>query len=74
MQLYDGTNLRVPEFDMAQIVISEQYAPLVGLKLTFNNSLSPSLDFKKSRTVTISFTNNQLTETEGQEIIISNWF
>ena len=70
MQLYDGTNLRVPEFDMAQIVLTEQYAPLIGIKLTFNNSLSPSLDFKKSRTVTISFVNNQLTEAEGQEIII----
>ena len=70
MLMYDGTNLRVPEFDMAQVVLSEQYAPLIGLKLTFNNNLSPSLDFKKSRTVTISFINNQLTETEGQEIVI----
>ena len=70
MLLYDGTNLRVPQYDMAQVVVSEQYAPLIGLKLTFNNSLSPSLDFKKSRTVTISFIKNQLTEAEGQEIII----
>ena len=70
MLMYDGTNLRVPEYDMAQMVLSEQYAPLIGLKLTFNNSLSPSLDFKKSRTITISFINNQLTEAEGREIII----
>ena len=70
MQVYEGTNLRIPEYDMAQIVVSEQYAPLIGLKLTFNNSLSPSLDFKKNRTLTISFINNQLTEAEGQEIVI----
>lgn len=70
MLLYEGTNLRVPEYDMSQIVVSEQYSPLIGLKLTFNNSLSPTLDFKKSRTVTISFINNQLTEAEGQEIVI----
>ncbi len=70
MLMYEGTNLRVPEFDMAQVVVSEQYAPLIGLKLTFNNNLSPSLDYKKSRTVTISFINNQLTETEGREIVI----
>ena len=70
MLMYDGTNIRVPQYDMAQIVISEQYAPLIGLKLAFNNNLSPSLDFKKSRTVTISFINNQLTEAEGREIII----
>ena len=70
MLMYDGTNLRVPQYDMAQIILSEQYAPLIGLKLSFNNNLSPSLDFKKSRTVTISFINNQLTEAEGREIII----
>ena len=70
MLMYDGTNQRVPQYDMAQIVLSEQYAPLIGIKLAFNNNLSPSLDFKKSRTVTISFINNQLTEAEGREIIV----
>ena len=70
MMIYEGTNLRVPKYDMAQIVISEQYAPLIGVKLAFTNNLSPSFDFKKSRTVTISFINNQLTESEGREIVI----
>jgi cell surface protein SprA len=70
MMMYEGTNLRVPKYDMAQMVISEQYAPLIGIKLAFNNNFSPSFDFKKSRTVTISFINNQLTESEGREIII----
>jgi cell surface protein SprA len=70
LMMYDGTNIRVPQYDMAQIVVSEQYAPLIGLKLSLHNNLSPSLDFKKSRTVTISFINNQLTEAEGREIII----
>ena len=70
MMMYDGTNLRVPQYEMAQMVISEQYAPLIGVKLAFNNNFSPSFDFKKSRTVTISFINNQLTESEGREIVI----
>ena len=70
MMMYEGTNLRVPKYDMAQMVVSEQYAPLIGIKLAFQNNFSPSLDFKKSRTVTISFINNQLTESEGKEIVI----
>ena len=70
MMMYEGTNLRVPKYDMAQMVISEQYAPLIGIKLAFQNNFSPSIDFKKSRTVTISFINNQLTESEGREIVI----
>ena len=70
MMMYEGTNLRVPKYDMAQMVVSEQYAPLIGIKLAFQNNFSPSLDFKKSRTVTVSFINNQLTESEGKEIVI----
>jgi cell surface protein SprA len=70
MMMYEGTNLRVPKYDMAQMVVSEQYAPLIGIKLSFKNNLSPSFDFKKSRTVTIGFINNQLTESEGREIVI----
>lgn len=70
MLMYEGTNIRIPEYDMAQIVVSEQYAPLIGLTLAFTNNFSPSFEFRKSRTVTMSFMNNQLTESEGREIII----
>lgn len=70
MMTYEGTNIRVPQYDMAQIIVSEQYAPLIGVTLTFNNNLSPSFEYKKSRTVTLSYINNQLSEIEGREIIM----
>ena len=70
MAVYEGTNIRIPEYDIAQIVISEQYAPLIGINMAFTNNLSPSFEFKKSRSITLSFINNQLTEVEGREIII----
>lgn len=70
MLMYEGTSIRIPEYDMAQIVVSEQYAPLIGMTLALHSNLSPSFEFRKSRTVTLSFMNNQLTETAGREIII----
>lgn len=70
MALYEGTNLRIPQYDMSQITLTEQYAPLIGVKFTFNNSLAPSLDYKKSRSLTMSFSNNQVTEVDGREIVI----
>lgn len=70
LAVYEGTNLRVPEFDMSQVTLSEQYAPLIGVKLTFKNTLAPSFDYKKSRTLTLTFSNNQVTEVEGREIVI----
>ncbi len=70
MSVYEGTFMRIPEYDMAQIMVTEQFAPLIGVTLAFKNSFSPSFEYKKSRTVTMSFSNNQLTEVEGREIVI----
>ena len=38
--------------------------------MSFANNLAPSFEYKKSRSLTLSFINNQLTEVEGREIII----
>lgn len=70
MAVYAGTNTRIPQYDMSQILISEQYSPLLGINLAFNNSLTPSIEYKKSRTVTLGFSNNQITEVNGREIVI----
>ena len=70
MAVFSGTNIRIPQYDISQILVSEQYSPLLGLTLAFNNSLTPSIEYKKSRTITLGFSNNQITEVNGREIII----
>ena len=70
MAVFAGTNTRIPEYDITQILISEQYAPLIGVTMTFQNTLSPSIEYKKSRTITLGFSNNQITEVQGREIVI----
>lgn len=69
-QTYENSNLFVPEFDIAQITLTEQYSPLIGIDVGFQNSLTARFEYKKNRTLTLSFTNNQLTEVQGQEIVI----
>lgn len=68
--IQEGTNNFISKYDINQMLVSEQYVPLIGISLSFNNSLTPSFEYKKSRSVTISFTNNQLTDTEGNEFVI----
>ena len=68
--VYTGTNTKIPEYDITQILISEQYSPLIGVNVTFQNTLSPSFEYKKSRTVTLGFSNNQITEVNGREVVI----
>lgn len=70
MAVFDGTNIRIPQYDMSQITLTEQYAPLIGLTMAFNNSLAPKMEYKKSRTLTMAYSNNQITEVEGREIVI----
>ena len=56
------------------MVINEQYQPLIGVDLGLQNSMTVNLQFKKSRTLTLSFTNNQLTEVNGREIVIGTGY
>lgn len=70
MSMFEGTNIRIPQYDMSQITLTEQYAPLIGVTMALNNSFAPKFEYKKSRTLTLSYSNNQVTEVEGREIVI----
>ena len=74
MQTFENSDLIVPKYDMAQIVLNEQFAPLIGVDLGLQNSMTMNLQYKKSRTLTLSFANNQLTEVNGSEIILGGGF
>ena len=60
----------VNKFDMTLLSISEQFSPLIKLDMTWNNSLLTNLEFKKSRNLSLSFVNNQLTEVVSNEYVI----
>ncbi|MBQ4206384.1 MAG: cell surface protein SprA, partial [Bacteroidales bacterium] len=70
MAVYPGTTTRIPEYDISQVMMTEQYTPLLGINMVFQNTLAPSVEYKKSRTITLGFSNNQITEVNGREIVI----
>ncbi len=70
IQTYENTSNIIPQFDISQMVLNEQFTPLVGVDVGFQNSLTCNVQYKKSRSLTISFSNNQLTEVAGREFII----
>ena len=70
IQTFENSDLIIPRYDIAQMVLSEQFMPLVGIDLGFQNTLTCNFQYKKSRTLTLSFTNNQLTEVNSREIVI----
>ncbi len=60
----------IPQYDFQQISIAEQYSPLIGIDMTFKNSLQARFEYKRDRTVSLSFASIQVTEVRGEEYSI----
>ncbi len=61
----------IPTYEYSQVSFTEQFAPLIGVDMTFKNSLLLKVEYKQSRNVALSFTNNQITETSSSELSVS---
>ncbi len=66
----DSSDNFIPRLQIGTITISEQFSPLVSLDFTFKNSLTAKLEVKTSRTLSLNFSNNQLTEVTSEEYIV----
>lgn len=53
----------IPPVSMEGVQISEQFNPLIRLSMSMTNSLQLNFSVQKNRTLNLSFSNNQLTET-----------
>lgn len=64
----------IPYFLVPNISISEQFAPLINLDMQFTNQVTASFEFKKSRTVSLSLIDFQLSEARSTEFTIGAGF
>jgi cell surface protein SprA len=54
------------QYRMPNIVLNESFQPLIGIRMTFKNTLTIDFDYKKSRIMTMSFTDYQLNEIKSE--------
>ncbi len=59
----------LPQYEINTVLISEQFNPLVSFDMTMHNSLRFSLEMRKSRNLSLSFSNNQLTDISSNEYV-----
>ena len=59
-----------PEFEIAQISMSENFNPLIGFDMTLQNSMMIAVKYNKSRSLSVSFANNQITEMASNELSV----
>jgi cell surface protein SprA len=69
-QLDQGENYFVPELDITAITIQENFSPLINLDVSFVNDFSASFQISKSRTMSFSFANMQLSEMKKNEFTV----
>ena len=61
----------ISKYDIGQISISEALNPLIGFDMTLKNSVMIKVEYKRSRNISLSFANNQITETTSNELAVS---
>jgi len=60
----------ITKFEIPELVINEQFAPLLGLDVRLHNEMTFKVDFKKSRSLALSMQDNSLNETRSDEYVI----
>ena len=73
-QTFQDTYNYITNYDVGVVSVIETYSPLIGVDVTMHNSLMFRAEYKKSRSLSLSFVNNQLTEILGNEVVIGMGF
>lgn len=61
----------IPELQIRQIAVVERWGPFLGIDITFVNSMTARVEYKRDRTLNLGLTNSQLTEQRGNEVVFS---
>lgn len=65
----DALNNFIPQKEIAQVSINEQFNPLLNFDMALKNSLLAKAEIKKSRNIALTFSNGQLTELSSTEYV-----
>ena len=60
----------IPLYEINVVTINEQFAPFINIDLGWKNSLTTRFEYRKSRTVTLNMTSNQVADIRNEEITI----
>jgi cell surface protein SprA len=67
--LRDLQNNFIPQYEINVVTINEQFSPLINLDLNWKNSLTTRVEWRKSRTVSLNLTSNQIADARSNELV-----
>ena len=66
----DSSGNYVPYYLLPNITIQEQFAPLIGIDMSFTNQLTAKVEYAKSRQLSLSLIDYQLSEVRSTEFTV----
>jgi cell surface protein SprA len=60
----------IPRYEINTVTINEQFSPFINIDLGWKNSLTTRFEYRKSRTVTLNLSSNQVADIRNDEITI----
>ncbi len=66
----DNSGNFIPKAQLDVVSITEQFSPLIKVDMGWVNSLLSDVEWRRSRNLSFSFVNNQLTEISSNEFIV----
>ncbi|NIG53230.1 cell surface protein SprA [Chitinophaga sp. Cy-1792] len=63
-----------PYFLVPNLTMTEAFVPLIGIDMTFKSTLNARFEFRKSRSLSLSLIDYQLTELRSTEIVIGGGY
>ncbi|XZF13363.1 cell surface protein SprA [Chitinophagaceae bacterium MMS25-I14] len=64
----------VPFFQVPNITMSEQFSPLIGFDASLRNNVTVRFEYRKSRTVSLSLIDYQVSETKSSEFVVGGGY
>jgi cell surface protein SprA len=65
----DLQNNFVQQYEIDVVTINEQFSPLINVDMNWKNSMTTRFEWRKSRTVTLNMTSNQVSDARINELI-----
>jgi cell surface protein SprA len=66
----DMQNNYIQQYEINVVTVNEQFSPMINVDMNWKNSLTTRFEWKKSRTVSLNLTSNQVADARINEIIV----
>jgi len=70
----DDNTRYVPKYIIGQVLISEQFAPLIGVNLRTKGRATIKVEYKRQRDLSLQLSNNQITEMRSNDLVLEYGF